>query len=55
MAVVLYDTKMENGSSIGPLSLLMKGERVPPASRWQGIPIQGVHETEQGVSTDGRA
>jgi non-ribosomal peptide synthetase-like protein len=55
MAVVLYDTKMENGSSIGPLSLLMKGERVPPASRWQGIPIQGVHETEQGVSTDDRA
>jgi non-ribosomal peptide synthetase-like protein len=54
MAVVLYDTEMENGSSIGPLSLLMKGERVPAASRWQGIPIQGMHGTGQGVSDNAR-
>jgi non-ribosomal peptide synthetase-like protein len=52
MAVVLYDTEMENGSSIGPLSLLMKGERLPASSRWQGIPIQGEHAHAQGVSKD---
>jgi non-ribosomal peptide synthetase-like protein len=38
MTVVLYDTEMLPGSSIGPLSLLMKGETLPPATRWAGIP-----------------
>lgn len=42
MAVVLYSTEMGEGSSIGPLSLLMKGETLPERSRWQGIPIQAV-------------
>jgi non-ribosomal peptide synthetase-like protein len=38
MAIVLYDTEMLAGSSIGPLSLLMKGETLPPHTRWLGIP-----------------
>jgi non-ribosomal peptide synthetase-like protein len=38
MTVVLYDTDMQAGSSIGPLSLLMKGETLPPHTRWVGIP-----------------
>jgi len=38
MAVILYDTEMQPGSSVGPLSLLMKGETVPASSRWHGIP-----------------
>jgi non-ribosomal peptide synthetase-like protein len=38
MAVVLYDTEMQAGASIGPLSLLMKGEILPPHTRWLGIP-----------------
>ena len=38
MSVVLYDTEMEERSSIGPLSLLMKGETLPQSSRWLGIP-----------------
>ena len=38
MAVVLYDTEMKDGSSIGPLSLLMKGETLAPETRWLGIP-----------------
>ena len=38
MAVVLYDTEMQPGSSIGPLSLLMKGETLPPRTQWLGIP-----------------
>jgi len=39
MAVILYDTEMGDGSSIGPLSLLMKGENIPKMSRFEGIPI----------------
>jgi non-ribosomal peptide synthetase-like protein len=38
MSVVLYDTEMKQGSCIAPLSLLMKGEILPPFSRWVGIP-----------------
>jgi non-ribosomal peptide synthetase-like protein len=42
MAVVLYDTEMRDGSSIGSLSLLMKGESIPEASQWAGIPIRNI-------------
>jgi non-ribosomal peptide synthetase-like protein len=42
MAVVLYDSEMQAGSSIGPLSLLMKGETLPSHSRWMGIPTAEV-------------
>lgn len=38
MGVVLYDTRMEPGSVLGPLSLLMKGETMPQGCRWHGIP-----------------
>ena len=38
MAVVLYDTEMKEGAELAPLSLLMKGETVPPETRWSGIP-----------------
>jgi non-ribosomal peptide synthetase-like protein len=38
MAVVLYDTRMEEGAVLGPLSLLMKGEVQPAGTRWHGIP-----------------
>jgi non-ribosomal peptide synthetase-like protein len=42
MSVVLYDTRMEEGAVLGPLSLLMKGETMPKDSRWHGIPtVQG--------------
>jgi len=40
MAAVLYDTEMQKGSVLGPLSLLMKGEILPPYSRWYGIPTE---------------
>jgi len=29
---------MQSGAVLGPLSLLMKGEIVPPDTRWHGIP-----------------
>jgi non-ribosomal peptide synthetase-like protein len=40
MAVVLYDTVMKRGSWLGPLSVLMKGEVLPPFTRWAGIPTR---------------
>jgi non-ribosomal peptide synthetase-like protein len=38
MTVVLYDTVIEKGVVIAPLSLLMKGETLPENTRWIGIP-----------------
>ena len=39
-SAILYDTVMEKNSSLGNLSLLMKGERLPENTRWQGNPAQ---------------
>lgn len=39
-SIVLYDTVMEKNSTLGSLSLLMKGERLPENTRWEGIPAQ---------------
>ena len=38
MAVVLYDSEMKKGATLGPLSLLMKGETLAPGTAWHGIP-----------------
>lgn len=40
MAVVLYGTEMQAGSTLAPLSVLMKGEVLPPRTRWRGIPSE---------------
>jgi len=48
MAVILYDTEMRRGSSIGSLSLLMKGETVPVFARWHGIPAGATNYTSKG-------
>jgi non-ribosomal peptide synthetase-like protein len=42
MTVVLYGTEMGPGSVLEPLSVLMKGETLPPATRWTGIPTRPV-------------
>lgn len=39
-SVILYDTVMEPNSSLGGLSLLMKGERLPANTMWHGLPAQ---------------
>jgi non-ribosomal peptide synthetase-like protein len=38
MSVVLYDSNMEKGAVLGPMSLLMKGEMMPQHCHWHGIP-----------------
>jgi non-ribosomal peptide synthetase-like protein len=40
MGVVLYGTQMHDGSSLGALSVLMKGEVLPAATRWHGTPCE---------------
>lgn len=47
MAVVLYDSEMQEGSVLGPHSLLMKGETLAPGERWHGIPC--THEPPQAA------
>jgi non-ribosomal peptide synthetase-like protein len=39
-SLVLYDSRMEPGATLGPLSLLMKGEVLPPRTGWEGIPAR---------------
>lgn len=38
MSVLLYDSCMHEGSHIGDLSLLMKGEQLEPWTRSEGVP-----------------
>ena len=47
MSVVLYGAKMQRGSSLGPMSLLMKGETLPVATRWHGIPTEPVRSPSE--------
>ncbi len=39
-SVVLYGSRMETGSVLGDLSLLMKGESLPVGTRWEGSPAR---------------
>ena len=49
MAVVLYDTEMQTGSYLAPLSVLMKGESLPAHSRWYGVPTQPMPASSPAV------
>jgi non-ribosomal peptide synthetase-like protein len=42
LSLVLYDTTMQPGSSLGDLSLLMKNELFPADTHWEGIPARRV-------------
>jgi non-ribosomal peptide synthetase-like protein len=39
-SLVLYDTRLEEGTALGDLSLLMKGETLPAWTGWEGIPAR---------------
>jgi non-ribosomal peptide synthetase-like protein len=41
-AIVLYDATVGPRTALEPLSLVMKGEQLPPSSQWRGIPAEGV-------------
>jgi non-ribosomal peptide synthetase-like protein len=37
-SAVLYSATVANNARLGPLTLVMKGESIPAASRWSGCP-----------------
>ena len=37
-SAVLYGATVDDGTRLGPLTLVMKGERIPPRSFWHGCP-----------------
>ena len=39
-SVVLYDATVREGATLDALSLAMKGESIPPATHWRGIPAR---------------
>jgi non-ribosomal peptide synthetase-like protein len=46
MSVVLYDTEMGADATLGSLSLLMKGETLPPGTSWEGSPARAAKPGE---------
>jgi non-ribosomal peptide synthetase-like protein len=39
-SIVLYDATVGEGATLDALSLVMKGELIPPATDWRGIPAR---------------
>jgi non-ribosomal peptide synthetase-like protein len=39
-STVLYDAEVGDGALLGPLTLVLKGERIPNDSAWLGSPAQ---------------
>ena len=42
LAIVLYDAEVGDDASLGDLSVLMKGETLPPGTSWEGSPAQAL-------------
>ncbi|MER7679403.1 Pls/PosA family non-ribosomal peptide synthetase [Streptomyces sp. NPDC096934] len=51
--VVLYDARVGTGAGLDALSLVMKGERLPDGTRWQGIPAARRHASAHLASGSG--
>ena len=43
-AMILYNTVLEPDVLIQPMSLVMKGEKLPRATTWQGIPVTRTYD-----------
>jgi non-ribosomal peptide synthetase-like protein len=41
---ILYGAQVGEGATLGPLTLVAKGENLPPASRWEGTPAKPVED-----------
>jgi non-ribosomal peptide synthetase-like protein len=52
-SLVLYDTRMDDGARLGPLSLLMKGELLPALTKWSGIPARA-HEERSSTAVSSK-
>ena len=51
-SVILYDSEMKTGSSLGNLSLLMKGETLAEGSNWEGSPAQPMLQVKANLSPE---
>jgi acetyltransferase-like isoleucine patch superfamily enzyme len=47
-STILYDSKIGDFAQIRPLTLVMKGESIPPHSIWAGSPAQPVRAAATG-------
>ena len=54
-AVVLYDSVLGRGTRLNDLSLVMKGETLPPRAQWIGSPGHAVMHAARPVLTPARA
>jgi non-ribosomal peptide synthetase-like protein len=54
-SVVLYDSEMKSGASLGNLSLLMKGEVLAEGSDWEGSPAQPTVRVESVLSLQAKS
>ena len=44
-STVLYDTRVGDYARLRPLTIVMKGESIPPHSEWEGAPaVPVVHK-----------
>jgi carbonic anhydrase/acetyltransferase-like protein (isoleucine patch superfamily) len=50
--VVLYDTDLEDGVRMAPLSLVMKGETLRANTVWHGLPAQAARRASHGLAAD---
>lgn len=41
-SIILYDSELAEGVKLEPLSLVMKGERLPAATTWTGSPVRSL-------------
>jgi len=39
-AIILYNTEIGDDINISPLSLVMKGEKLPDKTKWSGSPVR---------------
>jgi hypothetical protein len=54
-SVVLYDTALEEGATLGACSLLMKGESLPRWTNWQGLPAKRFYDLDTYVPDEDEA
>ena len=51
-SIVLYDTHLQDGARLGPLSLVMKGETLPAGRVWTGSPVGHSTQTRDEASPE---
>jgi non-ribosomal peptide synthetase-like protein len=51
-STVLYDTKIGRFARIGLLTIIMKGEEIPPHSEWQGAPARTARREPRAAAAE---